>query len=188
MLTIYVPGGEDFDEKTQEFITAKPTKLVLEHSLISISKWEAKWHKPFLSNKNNTYEELLDYIKCMTITQNVDPNVYSHLSDENITQINDYIEDPMTATTFGGDNIRKQENRGRRGRIVTSELIYYWMISLQIPIEFEKWHINRLMTLIRVCNEENKAQDPNNKMSKAQLMARNRSLNAARRKKYHTKG
>lgn len=187
MLTIIVPGKEDFDDNKQEFVTTKTTKLVLEHSLISISKWEAKWHRPFLNNSNRTTEELIDYIKCMTITQNVDPEVYNHLSDENITQIKDYLEDPMTATTFGGDNLRKNEKKGR-GRIITSELIYYWMISLQIPIEFEKWHINRLMTLIRVCNEENKAQDPNNKMSKSQLMARNRALNNARKSKYHTKG
>ena len=188
MLTIYISGGEEYDEKTNEFVTTKSTKLVLEHSLISISKWESKWHKPFLNSEHRTMEELIDYIKCMTITQNVDPNVYNFLSDENITQIKNYLEDPMTATTFGGDNIKKQENKGRKGRIITSELIYYWMISLQIPIEFEKWHINRLMTLIRVCNEENRAQDPNNKMSKAQLMARNRALNNARKSKYHTKG
>ena len=180
MLTIKIPAREFFDEKTQTFFTTKEQTLQLEHSLISISKWESKWQKPFLSiNKKKTLEETIDYIKCMTITKNVDSNVYNYLSNENMNEINTYIESPMTATTFS-DN-----TKGSSREIITSELIYYWMISLNIPMECQQWHINRLLTLIRVCNVKN---TPPKKMSRKDITNRYASLNAARRSKLHSKG
>lgn len=171
---------EQYDEKREEFVPAKTQTLQLEHSLVSISKWESKWCKSFLSGGEKTIEETLDYIKCMTLTQNVKPEVYDKLTDIEIKQVNDYIEAPMTATYFN------EPNQGKGGReIITSELIYYWMIALNIPFECKKWHLNRLLTLIRVCNIKN---SPPKKMSKSEIMSRNAALNAARRKQYNTKG
>lgn len=179
MLTINIPDREWFNDATQEFITVKGTTLQLEHSLVSLSKWEAKWNIPFLSKDEKTLEQTLDYIRCMTITQNVNPMVYEQLSEENIKQINKYINSSMTATTFS--NLNNNPSR----EIITSELIYYWMISLNVPMECQKWHLNRLLTLIRVCNAKNA---PAKKMSARDIMSRNSALNAARRKKYNTKG
>ena len=179
MLTINIPDREWFNDATQEFITVKGTTLQLEHSLVSLSKWEAKWNIPFLSKDEKTLEQTLDYIRCMTITQNVNPIVYEQLSEENIKQINKYINSSMTATTFS--NLNNNPSR----EIITSELIYYWMISLNVPMECQKWHLNRLLTLIRVCNAKNA---PAKKMSARDIMSRNSALNAARRKKYNTKG
>lgn len=178
MLNIVVPDQEFFDEETQEFFTLKGQTLQLEHSLVSLSKWESKWNKPFLSKTEKTLKETIDYIKCMTITQNVKPYIYDMLTNENILDINKYIDSPMTATTFNVHNTPSRE-------IVTSEIIYYWMISLNIPLECQKWHLNRLLTLIRVCNLKNA---PSKKMSKKEIMSRNAALNAARRKKLNTKG
>ena len=180
MLQIVIPASEQFDEINQEFVYGKEQTLQLEHSLVSISKWEAKWCKPFLSKEEKTVEEITDYVKCMTITQNVNPEVYSRLTQENIDQINTYIASPMTATTFSEDKHGKTNRE-----IVTSELIYYWMIALNIPPEYQKWHLNRLLTLIRVCNIKNQ---PPKKMSKREIMSRNASLNAARRKQFNTNG
>lgn len=181
MLQITVPvSPEGWDEKKQEFIEPKVQILQLEHSLISLSKWESKWCKPFLSSKEKTSEETMDYIKCMTITQNVDPDVYNHLTAKNIEDINNYIYAPMTATTFSDDRNGKSNRE-----IITSELVYYWMVALQIPFECQKWHLNRLLTLIRVCNVKNQ---PPKKMSKRDVMSRNAALNAARRKQLNTNG
>ena len=181
MLTIKIPiSAEGFDESTYEFIEPETKTLQLEHSLISLSKWESKWHKPFLSQKEKTYDETLDYIKCMTITQNVDPDVYNHLSPQNVEEINSYIYDSMTATTFVDDKRGKNNSE-----MITSELIYYWMVALQIPFECQKWHLNRLLTLIRICNVKN---EPPKKMSKGEIMRRNSALNAARRKQLNTRG
>ena len=187
MLEIIIDQREGFDEVKQEFIKIPRTVLQLEHSLISISKWESKWHKPFLqSAKDLNNEEILDYIKCMTISPGkVDDHIYFFLTQENVKEIIDYIQNPMTATWFGEDK------RGPRNReIITSELIYYWMVALQIPFECQKWHLNRLLTLVRVCNAKNEESSPNNKnkMSKSALMSRNAALNAQRKAKLHTKG
>lgn len=181
MLQITIPSTEMWDEANERFIKTKEQTLCLEHSLVSLSKWESKWHKSFLSSKEEkTVEETIDYIKCMTLTQNVDPEVYNRLSQENFKEINEYIENPMTATKI-------YEDKGARPNreTVTSELIYYWMIALNIPMECQKWHLNKLLMLIRVCNLKNK---PPKKMSKRQLMSRNASLNAARRQQMHTSG
>lgn len=171
---------EGWDEEKQEFVEPKIQTLQLEHSLVSLSKWEAKWCKPFLSKEIKTFEETADYVRCMTITQNVDPNVYNLLSRENLEAINQYIDSPMTATWFSND----KNGKGGREQI-TSELIYYWMISLNIPFECQKWHLNRLLTLVKICNIKNQ---PPKKMSKREIMSQNAALNAARRKKYNTKG
>ena len=183
MLKITIPGTELYDEKNNEFIQTKDQVLCLEHSLVSISKWESKWCIPFLDNsKPKTVEQTMDYVRCMTLTQNVDENVYKGLTNKHIKEINDYIDAPMTATWFSNN-----ENRGRRGtgEKVTSELIYYWMIALNIPFECQKWHLNRLLTLIRVCNIKNQ---PPKKMSNKEIYARNNALNQARRKALRSKG
>lgn len=180
MLVITIPAVEMFDEKTQTFFETKETVLELEHSLISISKWESKWHKPFLSKQEKTIDETIDYIKCMTITRNVDPNAYKYLTNSNIEQINNYIDDPMTATTFYDDS-----NNGGQKETITSELIYYWMIANTVPMECQKWHLNRLLTLLRVCSVKN---TPPKKMGKRELANKYASLNAARKKQFNTKG
>lgn len=181
MLQITIPANEQWDEEREEFVTTKEQRLNLEHSLISLSKWESKWCKPFLSNKEKSHEEILDYIKCMTLTKNVNPEVYNSLTNENIKQVNDYITAPMTATTFSKNGVRKKANN----EIFTSEVIYYAMTAYNIPFECEKWHLNRLITLIRVCGIKN---EPPKKMSKRSIMSQNAALNAARRKKFNTKG
>lgn len=180
MLRITIPAAELWDEEHQRFVETKEQTLQLEHSLVSISKWESKWCKAFLSKNDKTAEETLDYIKCMTITPNVDPNVYNFLTQENIREINAYIQAPMTATYFSEDKRAK----GSR-EIVTAELIYYWMISLNIPFECQKWHLNRLLALVRVCNIKN---SPPKKYSRRELASRNAALNAARRKQLNTTG
>ena len=180
MLTIVVPAVEEWDEINNVFISSKAQTIQLEHSLVSISKWETKWRIPFLSETEKSVEQQLDYIRCMTLTQNVDPSVYRRLSVENLQQISEYISTDLTATTFS-----KRSRRGNRKQVVTSEVIYYWMVALQIPFECQKWHLSRLITLIRVCEEENQ---PNKKMSKRQIMQRNAALNEARRKKLNSRG
>ena len=180
MLTIKIPAMEQWDELTETFVSTKEQTLQLEHSLVSISKWEAKWCKPFLDNLvEKTVEEEIDYIKCMTLTQNIDPNVYRNLTNDNLNEIHKYIESPMSAT------IIPKQNKGGIREIITSEIIYYWMISLNIPFECQKWHINRLIKLIEVCNIKN--QSPK-KMSKRDIMSRNAAINAARRNKLNSKG
>lgn len=180
MLHIVIPAGEVYDSKNNLFVQVKEKSLSLEHSLVSISKWESKWQKPFLSNTTKkTNEELIDYIRCMTLTQNVDPMDYYRLGEKEIAQIRDYIDSPMTATTFS------DKEKGGSRQIITAEIIYYWMIALNIPFECQKWHLNRLLTLIKVCNIKNA---PAKKMSKGEILSRNRSLNEARKKMLHTTG
>lgn len=179
MLTITIPEQEMYNEETQEFLSYGEQTLQLQHSLVSLSKWESKWCKAFLSKEAKTDEEVLDYIRCMTITQNVKPETYNRLTQENLEAINKYIDAPMTATTFSN------QPQKQSGEIVTSELIYYWMISFNIPMECQKWHLNRLLTLIRVCNVKNA---PAKKMSKRDIMSRNAALNASRRSKLNSKG
>lgn len=179
MIQITVPSGELWDEVNNEFISAKSQTLQLEHSLVSLSKWEAKWKKPFLVKGQKTAEEINDYIKCMTLTQNVDPNIYFFLTKENMKQIENYIDSPMTATV-----VRDKSTKGRN-KVITSEVIYYWMISLGVPFECQKWHLNRLLTLIKVCEVENRGS---NSMTKREIYEQNAALNAARRSKYKTRG
>lgn len=180
MLQVKIKGRELFDESKNEFVEVKDQTLQLEHSLVSISKWESKWHKPFLSKDPKTMEESLDYIRCMTINKNVDPLVYQYCIDKKtLDEINTYIDDPSTATWFNDKDQHKSKE------IITSEVIYYSMTALNIPFECEKWHLNRLLTLIRVCSIKSQ---PQKKMSKRDVMNRNRSLNAMRRARSGSKG
>lgn len=180
MLQITIPAVEQWDEEKMEFVSSKETTLKLEHSLVSISKWESKWQKPFYTKEERTMEEIIDYVRCMTINQNVSENVYRNLTRDNINEISAYIENPMTATTFSKDKGGKKNDEQ-----ITAEIIYYWMFSLQIPMECQKWHLNRLITQIRVCSIKNA---PPKKMSKRDIMSRNAALNAARRQQMNTTG
>lgn len=180
MLEIEIPEGEFFNESTNEFIVTKRVVLRLEHSLVSLSKWESKWKEPFLSDKPKTIEQTVDYIRCMTMNQNVDPLVYKLITNEHVDKINEYIADNKTATTF---NDRQSPRRSRE--IVTSELVYFWMAQFNIPMECQKWHFSRLLALIRIASIKN---SPEKKMSKRAILSQNRSLNAARRKMHNTRG
>lgn len=181
MLTIEIPDTEKWDEANQQFIYGKAFTLQLEHSLISLAKWEANWCKPFLGKEGMKEEQIKDYVKCMTVTQNVPDEVYDRLTQQNYDAITKYIEAPMTATWFS-----KTEEKGKiNNEQVTAELIYYWMIALQIPFECQKWHLNRLLTLIRVCNIKNQ---PPKKSNPRDIMARNAALNEQRKKALQTRG
>lgn len=179
MLTIKIPSIQLYDEGQERFIMSKEYEIRLEHSLVSLSKWEAKWKTSFLGKTEKTNEQVLDYIRCMTITQNVDPNAYSLIPRNVMDQISDYISDPMTATTFS-EGKEKPNNT-----IVTSELIYYWMIVFQIPWEAQTWHLNRLLTLIKICSIKN---TPAKKMKQSEVRKQQREINAARKAKYNTSG
>ena len=180
MLTVTIPAAEYFDDVKNEFLNTKRQDLQLEHSLVSISKWEAKWNKPFIGKSMKTNEETFDYIRCMTLTQNVDPMVFKHIPKNVLDEVTKYVEAPMTATVL----LDTSNSRPQR-EVITSELIYYWMIAHNIPFECQKWHLNRLLTLIRVCNIKN---SPPKKMSQKEIIARNKELNAQRLKALQTKG
>lgn len=180
MLKITIPESEDYDPIKEEFIYHSAQTITLEHSLISLSKWESKWKKPFLDAADLTREETVDYVRCMCITPKVDSEAFDRLTVGNVNEIERYINDPMTATTFSDTS-----EKSRKKEIVTSEIIYYWMVTLNIPFECQKWHLNRLITLIRVTSIR---QSPSKKMSKRDIRAQNRSLNAARRAALNSKG
>lgn len=179
MLQITIPDTELWNEKTNEFVQQKGQVLQLEHSLVSLSKWESKWCKPFLSKIPKTREETIDYIRCMTISQNVHSDIYNGITNDIVDQVSRYIEAPMTATTFSN------ETKVINNDIITAEIIYYWMVALNIPFECQKWHLNRLLTLINVCNIKNQ---PKKKRGKRDIYSRNAALNAARREKLNTTG
>lgn len=181
MLTVVIPEAEGFDERNSMFIYYKEQKLTLEHSLVSIAKWESKWNRPFLNTEKSS-EETIDYIRCMTLTQNVPDDVYYRIPPDVIDKITKYIDAPMTATTFSDfDNDDRRRNR----EVVTSELIYYWMIAEQVPFECQKWHINRLLTLLRVCSIKNA---PPKKMGKNKIAKKYAELNEMRKRKFNTRG
>ena len=187
MLVLKLEGEELWSDELQEFTNSEPIEVKLEHSLVSINKWESKWHVPFLGKEHEkTPEEIIDYIKFMILSKNIDDDVIRRIitSQELMQQIKDYMDNPMTATVFSKQQ-QAQARIHQGGEFITAELIYYWMVALQIPFECEKWHINKLLTLIQVCNLKN---TPPKKMSKQDIYAQNRALNAARRAKYHTKG
>jgi len=179
VLQLEIPKRELFDDSKSEFITIKQESLQLEHSLVSLSKWESKWCKPFLGNIKST-EETIDYIRCMTITQNVRPEVYSNLPDIVFKQVEEYVNAPMTATWFADT-----KSKSKSSEAITAELIYYWMIALTIPIECQKWHLNKLLTLVRICNIKNQ---PPKKKGRRETLADQSAINRARREKYNTKG
>lgn len=183
MLKLTVPGYEYFNPQTNAFGHTKTTVLQLEHSLVSLSKWEEKWQKPFLGKDAKTMEECIDYVRCMTITQNVDPMVYGGLTNDNFEAVNKYIESPMTATWFS----EKQNNKFNRD-VITAEVIYYWMIALNIPFECQKWHLNKLLTLVRVCNIKNAPPKKRGKGVNRTALDQRAALNRARREQLHSKG
>lgn len=180
MLQVTIPGQEYYDEVNNMFYNKKSVVLNLEHSLISVSKWESKWHKPFLDTPDLSTEQIIDYIKCMTLNK-VDDDVYLRMTNENIEEIYDYINNPMTATWFN----ESLSNKSVSHKIITSEILYYDMIAMNIPFECEKWHLNRLITLIRVCAEKN---NPPKKMNRQEMLSRRNQLNEQRKAKYHTNG
>lgn len=182
MLTLEIGREEYYDEIEEKFIEAKPTILQLEHSLVSVSKWESKWKKVFLdSGTTRSLEESIDYVRCMTLNV-VDDSIYSKINKYDLYKINQYNNDTMTATWFSN---RNNANGKRSNEKITSEIIYYWMIMNNIPFECERWHLNRLLTLIRVCEIKGSKQKM---MTTRDIMAQNRSLNAARRKKSRSRG
>lgn len=180
MIEITIPAVELWDEIKQEFIKTKEQTIRLEHSLVSISKWESKWCKPFWSNKDKTNAEIIDYIRCMTLTQNVDPNTYLALTAENLSQILAYIDAPMTARV-------SSDNKKSKGTIsfITAENVYYWMINCGIPMECEKWHFNRLMALIHFCLSK---QTKPEKRSRSEILSDHARINAENRKRFNSKG
>ena len=182
MLKIYIPPKEGWDDFKEEFISFDGQTLCLEHSLVSISKWEALWHKPFISKDEKTRQELISYIKCMTITQNVKDYAYNFLTNENIETINKYLADSHTAAWLSKDNSPKTNSSEQ----ITSELVYYWMIANEIPFDpCEKWNFNRLMTLIRICSIKN---NPGKKMKPKEVLRNQAMMNKLRRAKLGTKG
>lgn len=182
MLQVTIPSIELYDEVNNEFITIEEQTLTLEHSLASLSKWESKWCKPFLSKEKMTEEESIDYIRCMTLTPNVPPEVYYIIPDSVIKTISEYIAKPMTATWFSDSG---KKGKKKSNEQVTAEIIYYWMIALNIPPEYESWHLNKLLTLVRVCDEKNK---PAKKKNTASILNEYAALNKARRQKLNTRG
>lgn len=188
MLKLTIQGAEFFDESTGTFTNTKTQQIVMEHSLVSISKWEAKHQKPFLvddNTKNKSSEEILDYYRLMTITQNVDPNLYLGITRDQILLIDQYINSSRSATFFSNQRNQNGSPKHLNSEVITSELIYYWMIAMQIPFEAQRWHLNRLLTLIQICSIKN---SPPKKMSKEEIYSRNRALNEARKRKLNTKG
>lgn len=181
MLKLTIPAIELFDDVHQLFITRDAVTLELEHSLVSLSKWEATWEKPFLGNAEKTNEEILGYIYAMTLTPDVPPDVYQRLSEDHLKQINNYIDAKMSATWFN------EKASPKTKEVVTAEIIYYWMIALNIPLEWENRHLNRLFTLIKVCNQKNAAPEKNKKPDASALAKRN-ALNAARKAQLNTSG
>lgn len=182
MLHIVIPDAELYDENNNEFVIRKGASLTMEHSLLSLAKWESKYHKPFLTDGEKTLEETLDYYQCMTITQNIDPSVYRNITLEISKQIDAYMSDPMSAATFNDSFLNKKMNDGS---FITAEIIYYWMICANIPFECQKWHLNRLLNLIRVVSAKNA---PTKKIPKSELLARQRRLNEERKARFKTKG
>ncbi len=180
MLTLIITGTELFDEENQEFLTVDETTIELEHSLLSVSKWEAKFQKPFLTNGEKTTEEILHYIKMMVLTPGFSDELFSKFSEQNFKEINDYIDSNESATTFSD-----LPKTGGRSEIVTSELIYYWLVTFRIPFECQTWHLSRLFSLIRICNLKNTKPK---KMSKREIAERNRDLNARRKAALGTSG
>lgn len=188
MLKITIPSREYFDDKKQEFINIKGTELTLEHSLLSLFRWEQKWKKPFLKEGyEKTYEETIDYIRCMTLTPNVDPNVYYNLDQETVNRIGAYINDPHTATTFN-EKSREGEAKRKVKTPETAETIYCNMVMAGVPFECQKWHLNNLLTLLKVYGIKNDTDSKKNKRSNGDIARSRAALNAQRKKKYGTKG
>jgi hypothetical protein len=180
MLTLLVEGDEYYNEETQEFETQESFVLEFEHSLVSLSKWESKHNKAFLNNRSKTREEIMSYIECMILTPVYPEGIVNRFTNANLETINEYIESKQTATSFG-----EMPQRKGRTEVITSELIYYWMVAFTIPFECERWHLNRLFALIRICNIKNTKPK---KMSRSEVARRNRDLNERRKAELGTSG
>ena len=182
---IHIEKQELWDDVKEEFVYINSQDLVIEHSLYSIRLWEEKYHKPFMVEGNKSDLEVLDYIRMMTLNP-VDESIYSKLTKTTIEEINEYMKNPMTATTFSKEE--EKEFSKKMNGFVTAELVYYWMTAENIPFECEHWHINKLLTLIKVCSIKNKPDDKKDKkLTQADLAARRAEMEA-RRAKYHTNG
>lgn len=184
MFELNIPEKEYYDYENEEFVTLEAVTLELEHSLVSLSKWESKWEKPFLDDHKKTDAESVDYVRCMVTTKNYDPSVLSRLGSDQVEQISKYIDAKMTATWFN----ESQSKAPGKKEVITAELIYYWMISLTIPFECQHWHLNRLLTLVKVCNLKNQPEKGGKKMGRAEMASRNRALNEQRRAQMKTSG
>lgn len=187
MLSLIIEGKETWDPDREEFLYENLCEIKMEHSLVSISKWESKYHISFLGTDEKTSEQMIDYIKFMIVNKNVNDEAFNKMisSEKYLKRIKDYMNDPMTATKFSRQD-RKAARMNQGGEFITSETIYYWMVALNIPFDpCEKWHINKLLTLIQYCNLKN---SPPKKMSRNEIYAQNKALNEARKAKYHTRG
>lgn len=180
-ITITIPAGQLYSESENRFYKVEETTVELEHSLVALSKWESKWHKPFLTKDQKTRAEVIDYFRCMCLTPSIEPLVFNAIKDREFVRIMKYIDDPMTATTITHHSSTKRGNTGT----VTSELIYYWMGEYNISKECEWWHINRLFKLIEITSVK---RQPEKKMSKRDIAAQNKSLNAMRRARHGSRG
>lgn len=180
MLRITIFGDEFFDETAEQFIYPDAVELEFEHSLVSLSKWESKFEKPFLSETSKTAEEILAYIEAMIITPNCPPGVLGKLSQANLDEIHAYIESKQTGTTFRDTG----KDRGK-AEPISAELIYYWMVGFNVPFECQHWHLNRLFSLLRVCSIK---QSKPTKMSKSEMAASRRALNQRRLNELNTNG
>lgn len=188
MLELIIPSEEFWDEVNERFLYSKGSDgkvIQFEHSLISLKKWEEKWHKPFLGNEEKTYREICDYVRCMTITRGLSDDVYEYLPIDFLEKIAEYIQNPMTATWFSSGLNDNGTPKMKSREVITAEIIYYWMIALNIPPEYQKWHLNQLLTLIKVVNIKNA---PQKKMSKKDIAKQNAALNEMRKAKYKTRG
>jgi hypothetical protein len=183
MLKLIIPATDEaYDERTKEFIYSEEVTVELEHSLVSLSKWESIWEKPFLGAETKSPEETMSYVHCMTITPDISPEIFQRLTNDHLTQINNYIDAKMSATWF---NERAVQGKPKSRETITSELIYYWMVAHTIPFECQYWHLNRLFTLIKVCNAKNA---PEKKMTKSEMLAQRNQLNAQRKAELKTSG
>lgn len=182
MVSITVPAGRVYDSANNIFYTVdKPTTIQLEHSLISLHKWESKWHKPFLGKEEKNLEQTIDYIRCMCLTPNVKEDVFYCIPKDQMEKISEYIENPMTATWFSEE---KNGPKSKKKEIITAEIIYYWMISLGIPSEYKKWHLNQLLTLIRVINVKN---TPKKKRSRREILEEHKRISDLNKQRFGVK-
>lgn len=180
MLTITILGDEHYNEVTNEFSHHGNVVLEFEHSLVSVSKWESKFIKPFLTDDPKTAEEMLYYIECMILTKDYPSNILDALTQTNVREINEYIASPQSGTVF-----KETKQYRKNPEQISAELIYYWLVAYKIPFECETWHLNRLFALIRICSIKN---DTGNKKSPREQAQSNAQLNEERKRQFNTNG
>jgi hypothetical protein len=180
MLTITVLGEEHWDQENEKFVYPDSFKLELEHSLVSLSKWESKWEVPFLGEKPKTTEMVLDYIECMILTPDPPADWISKLSKENIEEITAYFDSKQSATWFNDHHPEP-----KTGETITSELVYYWLDICDIDWQAQYWHLNRLLTLVKIHTVKQAKPKP---MSRSEMLRRRRALNKQRLKEMEEGG